>query len=66
MKITFRIECPHCHWGHPFRDGYVNMGWLEVECTHCGERFFTKVTVTGVNVETEKALPEGVPVMKML
>ena len=37
MKIAFRIECPFCKWGFPWSDNYVNVGWIEVTCNHCGE-----------------------------
>jgi transcription elongation factor Elf1 len=65
MNLLFRIECPHCHWGHTWSDTYINQGWLTLSCTHCGENFHTKVTVTGVNVEIAKDLPEGVPCMTL-
>ena len=65
MVIGFRIECPHCKWGQPWRDSYVNQGWLCHKCQRCGEKFFNKVTVTGISVETEKELPEGVPCMTL-
>lgn len=52
MKMTFRLECPRCQWGQTFRDSYINMGWLELECSHCGKTYFTKIAVTGVSVVT--------------
>jgi hypothetical protein len=58
VKLTFRIECPHCNWGVEFRDSYVNQGWLRLHCNHCDKEFFNKITVTGVKVETQKELPE--------
>jgi hypothetical protein len=61
MQISFRIECPHCHWGHIFKDSYINQGYLKGKCEHCGEPFFFKITVTGVSVETSKELPQGIP-----
>ena len=61
MKILFRLECPFCHWGHEWRDDYVNMGWLKLQCAHCGEKFFTKIAIPSVKVSTCKSLPEGVP-----
>jgi hypothetical protein len=61
MQISFRIECPHCHWGHIFKDSYINMGYLKGKCEHCGEAFFFKITVTGVDVEINRELPQGLP-----
>ena len=61
MQIPFRIECPHCHWGHTFKDSYINQGYLKGKCEHCGELFFIKITVTGVNVEISKELPANIP-----
>jgi hypothetical protein len=61
MKIGFRIECPQCHWGHSFKDSYVNEGFLKGKCEHCGNIFFFKVTVTGVNIEVCQALSENTP-----
>jgi phage FluMu protein Com len=61
MKISFRIECPHCKWGYPWNDNYVNQGWMKLKCPHCEKTFFNKVTVTGITVESGKELPEGVP-----
>lgn len=64
MKIAFRLECPHCNWGHEWSNNYVNMGWLELYCSHCGKHFFTKISIPAVNVETQTTLPEGVPCKK--
>jgi hypothetical protein len=61
MKITFRIECPQCHWGHDLRDDYVNEGFLKGKCQHCGNVFFFKVAVMGMTVEVSQELPKGVP-----
>jgi hypothetical protein len=61
MKLAFRIECPHCKWGVEFRDSYVNQGWLELECYHCDNAFFTKVSVPEVKIEIEKEMAEGLP-----
>lgn len=58
MKIAFRIECPHCKWGYEWRDSYVNQGWLEAECAHCGENFFFKISIPTVDVQTSPGLPE--------
>jgi len=58
MKITFRLECPHCKWGCPWNDKYVNMGWISLACAHCGKKFYTKITITGVGVDTRKELPD--------
>ncbi len=61
MKISFRIECPYCHWGHIWSDNFVNMGWLGLKCAHCESDFFTKIEVTGVSIQTNTKLPNGVP-----
>jgi hypothetical protein len=61
MKIAFRLECPSCKWGHEWRQEYVNMGWLELYCSHCDKNFFAKISIPTVNVETAVDLPEGVP-----
>lgn len=61
MKFSLRIECPHCNWGHLWRDAYINQGWLVLQCGHCGEEFFTKVSIPTVDIQVEKILPEGVP-----
>ena len=45
MKMTFRIECPLCKWGNQWNDGYINMGWIGLNCTHCEEKFFAKITI---------------------
>ena len=65
MKIALRLECPHCKWGVPWHDSFVNMGWIEMSCAHCDETFFTKITITGFNVETSKELPINVPCQNM-
>ena len=64
MKVAFRIECPICHWGNKWRDDYVNMGWIGIVCSHCQEKFYTKVKISGLNVETAKEPPE-LPVADM-
>jgi DNA-directed RNA polymerase subunit RPC12/RpoP len=61
VKISFRIECPYCNWGHNWSNNYVNQGWLALECFHCGKQFYNKITITGVNIETTKELPVDVP-----
>lgn len=61
MKISFRIECPFCYWGHEWRDGYVNMGWIALKCNHCEQKFFTKIAIPTVKISTLKHLPENVP-----
>ena len=61
MKISFRIECPSCHWGHEWRDEYINMGWIALKCSHCDSRFFTKISIPTVDVSLVGFLPEGVP-----
>ena len=58
MKIAFRIECPHCRWGFPWNDTYVNQGWLKVACNHCESEFWTKITLNEVKVEIKKEPPE--------
>lgn len=59
MQVTFRIECPKCHWGHEFKDSYINMGYLKGKCQHCGNEFFWKIDVTGINVDVVQKLCEG-------
>lgn len=66
MQITFRIECPHCHWGHKFKDSYINMGFIENSCDHCGKILFFKVTVTGVQIEVLKEIPKDTPYESLL
>jgi len=66
MQLTFRIECPECNWGHKFRDAYVNEGWLKGKCHHCGNIFFWKIKVTGVQIEVDQNLPEGKPCKTLL
>lgn len=61
MQMTFRIECPKCHWGHEFKDQYINMGFLKGRCDHCKNDFFFKVAVSGVQVDVLQDLSEGVP-----
>ena len=56
--MTFRIECPRCHWGHEFRDSYINKGFLKGVCQHCGNIFFFKITVMGVDVQICQELPK--------
>ena len=36
-----------------------------MSCAHCDETFFTKITITGFNVETSKELPINVPCQNM-
>jgi hypothetical protein len=59
--MTFRIECPKCHWGHEFRDSYINKGFLKGACDHCENVFFFKVSVTGVDVQVCQELPNDTP-----
>ena len=59
--MTFRIECPKCHWGYEFKDSFINKGFLKGKCQHCENEFFFKITVTGVNVEVTQELPEDTP-----
>lgn len=59
MRIAFRIECPHCSWGFPWSDNYVNQGWLEHECTHCGRTFYNKITIPTINIEMVKEHPSA-------
>lgn len=61
MMIAMRIECPHCKWGYPWRDSFINQGWLAHRCPKCNKKFFNKVTVMGFSVETHRELPEGMP-----
>ena len=61
MKMTFRIECPLCKWGNQWNDGYINMGWIGLICTHCEEKFFAKITINDIKVEITDSLPEDVP-----
>jgi hypothetical protein len=56
--IAFRIECPHCKWGVPWKDKYVNMGWREIVCNHCHNIFYTKITIDNIRVETQPTRPE--------
>lgn len=58
MKIAFRIECPHCHWGMEWKDNYVNQGWISLTCNHCKEESFTKIDIPIVNVKTQSEPPE--------
>ena len=62
MKITFRLECPHCKWGHEWRNDFVNMGWLELFCNHCDKSFFAKISIPEVKVETSPNIPDDVPI----
>ena len=64
MKLAFRIECPYCKWGSTWRDSYINQGWLALQCGNCNEKFFTKIAVTGVNIETVAELPPDHPPVK--
>lgn len=59
MKIAFRLECPACHWGHEWRDDYVNQGWLELVCSHCEKSFFVKITIPSIAVEVCLDRPEA-------
>ena len=65
MKMTFRLECPQCHWGHEFSNDYINMGYLKGKCAHCENEFYFKVTVMGVNIEISQNLPDNVPCMTL-
>jgi len=58
MQLAFRLECPHCRWGHPWRDRYVNQGWVLLRCEHCNRGFYARIRVTGVEVETSRERPE--------
>jgi hypothetical protein len=57
MKIAFRIECAHCKWGFPWSDNYVNMGWMTLECPHCDRKFYTKISIPVVDIQTQKEEP---------
>jgi hypothetical protein len=59
--MTFRIECPQCHWGHEFKDSYINDGFLKGKCAHCGNEFFFKITVSGIQIDVSQTFPEGIP-----
>jgi len=59
MKIAFRLECPHCKWGHEWRDQYVNQGWIKLECGHCEKEFFAKIHIPVVQVETSATTPDA-------
>ena len=59
MMLSFRIECPKCQWGHPFKDRYINNGFLIGKCSHCGNKFYFKITVTGVDVKVQQENPVG-------
>ncbi len=61
MQMTFRVDCPKCNWGHIFKDSYINQGFLQGKCDHCGNKFYFKITVMGVQVEVEQGLPEDSP-----
>jgi hypothetical protein len=61
MQMAFRMDCPKCHWGHDVRASYINQGFLYGKCQHCGNKFYFKINVTGVNIEIEQELPEGQP-----
>lgn len=65
MQLAFRIECPACKWGQEFRNSYINKGWLQLTCRHCNKTFFTKVTITGVKIETQPEQPNGLPITKV-
>lgn len=54
MKLAFRIECPHCGWGFPWSDAYVNQGWLMKPCAHCYELFCFKISIPTINIEISK------------
>jgi len=66
MLLTFRIECPKCKWGVEFKDRYANAGWLTLRCHHCDNEFYTKITISGVKVETCQELPEDHSPVKKL
>jgi hypothetical protein len=61
MEISFRIECPKCHWGFEFQNFYINQGYLKGKCNHCRNEFFFKVTVMGFKINVSQKLPKGVP-----
>lgn len=58
MTVAFRIECPHCKWGVPWSDRYVNQGWLRLSCGHCDRPLFAKVSVPTVDVQVRADEPE--------
>jgi hypothetical protein len=37
------------------------MGFLKGKCDHCGNVFFFKITITGINVDVLQEIPEGTP-----
>lgn len=59
--MNFRVECPHCKWGHPIKTSNINQGYLKAYCLHCNKKFFYKVMVKGVEVDFIKELPEDIP-----
>ena len=61
MQILFRMECPECHWGHEVKNNYINQGFLKGKCRHCGNIFYFKVNITGINVLVKQDLPKGQP-----
>jgi hypothetical protein len=61
MKIAFRIECPHCHWGSPWSDNDVNQGWVLLRCQHCDKEFYNKITIPEVKIEIAKELSVDLP-----
>jgi len=56
MKLTFRVECPHCHWGYAMTESDINKGFIKAQCSHCQNTFFFKISVTGVNIEVQKEI----------
>ena len=61
MNLAFRMDCPKCKWGYAPLNSHINQGFLKGKCTHCENKFFFKITVTGINMEVEQELPEGQP-----
>lgn len=54
MKISFRIDCPHCRWGYPWNNNDVNMGWIYAHCKHCDKKFWFRITINDIKIETKK------------
>ena len=53
--ISIQIECPHCHRG--YAEQISSTGWLRGPCRHCGQVFFSRITIAGIKVETATELP---------
>ena len=54
MELIFRIDCPKCNWGHEVKNSYINRGFVKGKCAHCGNPFFFKLKVMGVNLQVEQ------------